>query len=390
MIRCYKFRIYPSIQQAELLKQHLWLSKQIWNDLIAVVKQMYKDFGRFPTKSTLQSLTKEYKIYGQTKQNVSHRVYEAVMRYFKLKKKGIKVGFPRFKKFNKFKSLYYPQNGFYFEDKKLHATPFGEIQIKKYREIKGKIKTLTVKKEPSGKWFAIFTSEIEDSELKNNKGKIIGIDLGIHNLAILSDGKTITNPRYFNELEAKLAFQQRKFARKKLKSNNWKKNKLKVVLIYEKIANSRKDFLHKNSTELVNTYSLIVLEKLKVKNMVQNRYLSKAIKDVSWSMFTNMLSYKAESAGSKVVFVNPRNTSKECSQCHTIKTAEELPLKQRVYCCFKCGLNIDRDINAATNILNRTTLGQRERNASGVETQVSTKKEECMNDTMSLISSSCI
>ncbi len=378
MIRSYKFRIYPSRKQIELLNHHLWLSKQLWNEQLALCNQFYKDFEQHPTKNTLQNLTKNYGMYAQVQQKISNKVFNSIIRVFKLKKKGIKIGFPRFKNFNRVKSLYYPQCGFVLQNK-LIVTPFGEMQIKKHREIKEKIKTLTLKKEASGKWFAIFTSKIEKVELKTHSEKEVGIDLGLLKLATLSDGNIIENPRYFKELQNNLSFQQRKLSRKINKSKNFNKQKIKVSLIHEKIVNSRKDFLHKNTRTIINSYSMITLEDLQIQNMLKNHKLAKAISDVSWGEFIRMLCYKAEGTGSKVILVNPKNTSKQCSKCSSLKTKEELPLSNRIYCCTKCNLNIDRDLNAAINILNKHTVGQTGINASGIETQVSTKKEEYIN-----------
>ncbi len=382
MIRNYKFRIYPSRKQIELLNYHLWLSKQLWNELLAFSKEFYGLYDKFPRKYTLQSMAKNFGMYSQTQQEVSRRLHDSIMRFFRLKKKDSKAGFPRFKSFNRVKSLCYPQHGFWFEEKKLHITPFGEIQIKKSRELNGEIEALILKKEPSGKWYAVFAIELEKSEPKLHSDSQIGVDLGLLNFATLSNGTVIQNPRYFRELEEKLVFQQKRFSRKIKWSKNFSKQKIKVALIHEKIVNARKDFMHNLSTQLVNSYSLIALENLNIKNLVKNHNLAKSISDVSWYTFTQMLLYKAESAGTKVVLVNPRNTSKECSNCHLIK--KELHLNQRIYCCSDCGLNLNRDLNAAINILNKgLTVGQTGINASGNVAKATSMKEECIITAMS-------
>ncbi|NYZ78625.1 IS200/IS605 family element transposase accessory protein TnpB [Candidatus Micrarchaeota archaeon] len=360
-MRAYRFRIYPSEKQEEQMRQHLWLAKNLWNEMLEHSKQTYKDFGYFPTKNTLQLMVKGYGLYSQTQQEIAHRVHNAVMRVFKLRKKGVECGFPRFKSIERMKSLHYPQHetGFWL-DKKLKVTPFGEIAIKKHREINGKIKTLTLKREASGKWFAVFSVDTPKEIPKENRGAAVGIDLGLMTFATLSNGEMIKNPRHLMKHEDRLAFIQRKFSKKKRRSSNRKKAKLKIARLHEKVADTRKDFLHKTSTQLVNDYSFIALEKLASQEMAEQNY-GKSINDAGWNMFANMLAYKAEGAGCRVVFVDPKNTSKTCSRCGNIR--DDLTLWDRVYNCPECGLSTDRDLNSAVNILIRATPGQGGSNA---------------------------
>jgi putative transposase len=359
-MRAYKFRIYPSKKQEELLNNHLWLAKNLWNELLEHCKQMYKDFGYFPAKNTLQLMVKNYGLYSQTQQEVAHRVHNAVMRVFKLKKKGVECGFPLFKSFDRMKSLHYPQYGTgFWLDKKLRVTPFGEIAIKKHRKTKGEIKTLTLKRESSGKWFAIFAVENPKDTPRENGGDAIGLDLGLTNLATLSNGEIIKHPHQFGKFEKRLAFIQRKFSKKK-RGKNRKKARRKISILYEKIASTRADYLHKQAKSLLSRYSLIALEELKIQDMAGEGHV-KSMYDASWGMFTKILCYKAEEAGGRVVFVNPENTSKMCSRCGNIR--DDLTLWDRTYNCPECGLSRDRDLNAARNILMRATPGQGESNA---------------------------
>lgn len=370
-MKTYKFRIYPSKKQEMQMKEHLWIAKNLWNELRAYSKDYYQKTAKFPSKSELQMLSKGKGLFSQTQQNVAHKVSNSIFRVFKLKKKGVKCGFPRFKSFDRMKSLFYPQAGFSL-DKKLRVTPFGEISIKKHREIKGKIKTLSLKREPSGKWFAIFCAEQESKESRINKGEKMGMDLGLKTFATLSNGETIKNPRHLKEYEEKLAWNQRLLSKKNKGSNNRKKAKLKVARIYEKVSNTRADFLHKTSTNLVNDYSLIALEKLASKEMSEQNF-GKSINDAGWDMFANMLCYKAEEAGCQVVFVNPKDTTRTCSNCgHT----QDMPLPERIYYCPKCNMIKDRDLNASINILNRATAGQAGSNACRDETVVLSMKQE--------------
>lgn len=358
-MRAYKFRIYPSKKQEMQMKEHLWIAKNLWNELLAYSKDYYQKTAKFPSKSELQLLSKGKGLFSQAQQNVAHKVSNSVFRVFKMRKQNKKCGFPRFKSIDRMKSLHYPQFGFSLE-KKLKVTPFGGISIKQHKEIAGQIKTLTIKRESSGKWFAIFCVEQERREPRINDGEKVGIDLGLTNLAVLSNGEIIKNPKILNKYGDKLAMIQRGLSRKKKGSNNRKKAKHKVAVLHEKIANTRNDFLHKISTELVNSYSLIALEELASQDMSKRKKgkevipLGKHINDAGWNMFANMVSYKAESAGCQVVFVNPKDTTQECSNCHEIVKKE---LSDRMHDCPFCGLVMDRDLNAAKNILIRATEG---------------------------------
>ncbi|NYZ76477.1 IS200/IS605 family element transposase accessory protein TnpB [Candidatus Micrarchaeota archaeon] len=357
-MRAYKFRIYPSKKQEEEMQRHLWVSKELWNEMLAFTKDIYNNYQRFPTKRTLREFVKKSGLFSQVGQELVDRLIDALYRKISMKKRGEKGGFPRFKSLDRMKSLHYPQYGFSL-DKKLKVTPFGEVSIKKHREIKDSIKTLALKREPTGKWFAIFTVEEEKFLPKQNSGGSVGIDLGLKTFATLSNSLRISNPRHFKKHEDMLAFIQRKFSRKKKGSRNRKGAKHKVSLIHEKIANTRADFLHKTSTQLVNDYSIIALEKLNSKEMSEENY-GKQIHDAGWNMFANMLAYKAEGAGCRVVFVDPKNTTQECSNCHQIVKKD---LTERTHNCHFCGLSIDRDLNAARNILIRATAGQAGSNA---------------------------
>jgi len=359
-MRNYKFRIYPSKRQEIQMKEHLWIEKNLWNMLLEANQKRYNAEKKFLTRNEMQKMVKGAGLFSQVAQTLSHRLQKALWRMVKLKKQGKKCGYPRFKSIDRMKSLNYPQAGFKL-DKKLKVTPFGEISIKQHREIKGKIKTLTLKREPSGKWFAIFSVETAPRTQRISNGEQIGIDLGLRTFATLSNGDVIKNPRHLKQHEEELAEAQRRLSKKKKGSNNRKKAKLKVARIHEKIANTRADFLHKISKRLVNDYSLIALEKLASKEMSQQNF-GRSINDAGWNMFANMISYKAEEAGCRVVFVNPKDTTQECSNCHQIVKKD---LSERIHDCPFCGLTIDRDINAARNILMRATVGHTGSQASG-------------------------
>jgi len=261
-MKVYRFRIYPSKLQEKQLMQHLFLAKNLWNELLDHSKETYRNFEKFPTRNSLQIMTKDSGLFSQTAQDVAHRVEEGIWRYVKLRKAGNKdVGFPRFKSIDRMRSLHYPQFGFSL-GKQLGVTPFGEIQIVQHRQIKGGIKTLTLKREASGKWFACFAVE-ETPTIKASNGKPrVGIDLGLTRLATLSNEDRIENPRLVREHEEKIAFISRQLSKKKKGSMNRRKAKRLLAIEHERLKDARKDFLHKETNKLIQSYSLIALEDL--------------------------------------------------------------------------------------------------------------------------------
>ena len=372
MIRAYRFRLYPNRSQEKVLNHHLWLSKELWNRMLDFSKNKYKRECKFASKQELREMVKHQGLYSQVAQELVDRLVDATWRFVKMKKAGEDCGFPRFKSFDRIKSLCYPQMGFRLVANHLKVTPFGETKLKLHRPIKGKVKTLVLKRESSGKWFAIFTSEEKDTEICVNHGIQVGVDLGLSKLAVVSDGSIITNPRHIKKHERKIAVLGRRVSKKKKGSCNRAKAKVNLARAYGKLGNSRRDFLHKTSDSLVHRYSMISLENLNIKGMVQKRF-GKQINDAGWGMLASMLCYKAESAGCRVIFVNPEGTTQQCSKCGIIVPKT---LADRVHSCPSCGLTLDRDLNAAHNILKRCTVGHTEINACGVAPKGVTVKQE--------------
>ena len=392
--RAWKFRLYPTKAQAKEMQTHLWFSKNLWNDGLELAKQLYADHQKFPTRNTYQEISKNSGLYSQAAQDVFIRLDLAIKAKLRRKKAGLKGGFPRFKSMDRMKSLHYPQSGFSLNGKKLKVTPFGEINIKKHRELEGNIKTLTLKKEAAGKWYAIFTSETDVKPVPKNNRSVVGMDLGLINFAVLSDGTVIKNPRHLKKHQDNLRAKQKALSRAKRGSSNRKKAKKRLAAVHEKVRNARRDFLHKLSRQLVNSHSLIALEDLASQEMAEKQF-GKSINDAGWSEFISMLSYttgnevpcapmfdasnirEAEGAGSRVVFVNPKSTTKECSRCGILTDKD---LSERQHNCPSCGLSMSRDLNAAINILTRATGGTPGSNACEDETstarQVSSMKQE--------------
>ena len=356
--RAWRFRIYPSKSQEAILAQHLLHCKELWNRLLDCTKDCYKETGKFPTRQQLYAQTKGTPLFSQVAQNVADRLFKSIRGMLIKKRAGKIVGFPRFKPIERMKSFAYPQFGFKL-GKRLMVSGLGGIQIKKHREIEGKIKTLTIKRMPSGKWFAVFTSELDRMEVQKKDASAVGLDLGIEHFAYLSDGATVGNPRHLKCAEEKLADAQGCLSRKKKGGKNRGMARRMVACLHEKLMNRRRDFLHKTSRKLVKKYSFIAMEDLNTAGMAKG-FLAKSVLDCGWAEFTAMLRYKAEEAGCEVVLVEPALTTQTCSSCGSVRKKS---LAERWHKCA-CGASMHRDFNAAINILRRATLGHRGSNAS--------------------------
>jgi putative transposase len=291
-------------------------------------------------------------VYMHILQNALRRVDTAFQNFFRRVKNGAeKAGYPRFQGRNRYDSFTYPDqcgHGYKIEGAKLILSKIGAIRIFQHREIEGKIKTCTIKRD-GDQWYASFSVELPDAD-KIIPQTSVGVDVGITTLATLSDGTIIENPKTLDKYDSKLRRAQRHLSRKNKGSNNRGKQRVVLSGIYRKVRNIRKDYLHKASRVLVDTYDVIVMEDLQIKNMVKNHNLARSIHDASWGKLTQFVSYKAEEAGKIVKLVNPRNTSRECCICGNI---QPMPLSQRTYRCPVCGNVMGRDHNAAINIENR-------------------------------------
>ncbi len=352
-LRMYRFRIYPSRKQKERIINSLKTCKVIYNELLAISKDTWKygqvSLGKFDFNNYL--VGKYSNIHSQSRQNVSDRVHKAFQNFFRrVKDKSCKKkGFPRFK--SRVNSISFPQYGFkLLSDKRLKLSKIGNVPIVLHRVPKGKIKTLIIKQNKAGQWFATFACELENrgKSITFPQNSRIGIDVGIESFATLSNKEVIENPRFLVKSENKLKLLHRRLSRKKKGSKNRFKARFRLSRKYLKVSNQRTDFLHKLSRSLAFKYSVITVEDLKIKNMIKNHYLAKHISDASWSEFIRNLDYKAVISGSELIKVNPRNTSKTCSKCGTIM---EMTLSKREFLCSNCGFACHRDLNASLNIL---------------------------------------
>jgi putative transposase len=357
VLKAYKFRLYPTKSQRTKMERTLDLCRWTYNQTLAYRKKAWEEEGKSVSKYETHNLLPAWKeekpelnvVFSQTLQNVQERVDLALKAFFRRDKAGENPGYPRFRGKGWYDSFTYPQMGFKIRNGKLYFSKIGDIKIKLHRQIEGKIKRLTIRRTATGKWFACFSVEIEDLPLPPWKdGPVVGIDVGLESFATLSNGEKIPNPRFFREEEKELARVHRKLS-KAQKGTPERKKALKVVeRVHERIANKRYEFAHQVSHNLVDRFGLVVFEDLNIKGMVHNHCLAKSISDVAWNMLVTMTSYKAANAGSMVVLVDPRNTSKMCSRCGILV---EKSLSDRVHNCPQCGFSMDRDWNAAINIL---------------------------------------
>ena len=363
MLRAYKYRLYPNKEQKIILEPTLDTCRHLYNNALAS-RKLQAELYRLPiakqwitVKSQSKALpvqkkTNEYLplVHSQVLQDVLRRVNKSFENFFRHLKNHEKPGYPRFKNYNRYNSFTYPQTGFKIVNKKLELSHIGKVNIKLHRSLKGKLKTCTIKRDIDN-WYACFSVEIEDSLPEKTLIKsAVGIDVGINPLVALSSGKKKKPPKFLLQSEHKLAKEQRKLSRKQKGSHNRDKQRIILAKVHRRIKQQRMDFHHKLSRELVAQYDFIAFENLNIKGMIRNHHLSKSISDVSWNMLQSFTAYKAEWAGKVVTFVNPKNTSQECSSCGKIVTKN---LNIKTHKCPYCGLVLNRHVNAAINILHR-------------------------------------
>ena len=359
MKTAYKFRMYPNRQQEAQLDLNLETCRHLYNLALADRKYSYETEGISRTyEDQAAMLVVEKKdgnftcVFSQVLQDVLRRLDKSFKAFFRRVKNGEKPGYPRFKGVGWYKSFTYPQVGFKLDCSKLTLSKIGSIRIFKHREVEGKIKTCTIKKDLLGHWYAILVSEMEDVPQVEPK-VAIGVDVGLKNMVALSDGTAIQYPGYYVQAEKKLAVAQRELSRKKKGSINRQVAKTRVAKLHQKIQNHRDEFLHQVSRKLVDSADLIVFENLNISGMLKNHHLAKHIQDHAWGKLIQFTQSKAAKAGKVVELVDARYTSQKCSQCGIIVPKT---LAERVHRCPNCGLEMDRDINASLNI---RTLGLR-------------------------------
>ncbi len=363
MKKAYKFRIYPNKNQEVKLDRTLSTCRHLYNDALserkkqAELNRLKTEFDVFPLgkhewisyEDQANHLSKsktdfQKEIHSQVLQNTLKRLERSFRNFFN------GFGYPRFQGRNRYNSFTYPQSGFTIENGKLNLSKIGSVKIILHREIEGKIKTCTIKKEID-QWYVSFSCEIEKPIIPVEIKIEMGVDVGLSSLITLSNGRQIEPPQFLREKEKKLTQEQRRLNRKKKGSGKRNKQKVRVAKVHRKIRSQRTDFAHKISRKLVDTYDRIVFEDLQIKNMMQNHHFAKSISDAGWYQLMSFTKSKAEYAGKVVELVNARNTSQNCSGCGN---SVMKGLSVRTHSCPFCGLVLDRDHNAAINILNRS------------------------------------
>ncbi len=360
---CLKYRLFPSKEQTHKLEDTLEACRLVYNSLVNDRVFQYEtekvSVSRYEQQKMFPKWSKDFPevkaVHSQVLQNVAVRVDLAFRAFFQRVKEGKTPGFPRLKGTGQYDSITYPQSGFKVGESSVWLSLQGkqvQVKAKLHRAIVGEVKTCTVRRH-GAKWFVCPSVEQEDSPLPTCTDAV-GLDAGLNSFLALSDGEFVDNPRFFRRDEKALAKAGRKQAKTKKRSREQRKANKVLSRVHERIRNRRHDFFHQTARRLVNRFGVIAVEKLNVKGMVKNHCLAKSISDAAWSMFRSVLTHKAESAGREVIAVDPRYTSQDCHACGY---RAKKKLSERWHLCPMCGASLDRDTNAAINIL-QTAMGQ--------------------------------
>ncbi|QKY68450.1 RNA-guided endonuclease TnpB family protein [Lentibacillus sp. CBA3610] len=368
----YKYEMYPNEEQTQTLDSWLSICRQQYNSALLDKQRFYQKNQTGLSRTQLQKQQKADKqkipflktIPSQPFQEVFFPLERAYKNFFEGRAR-----YPKLKKHKDYNSLTFTQFGVdkrHVKNKKtgevkrrdvryaaslddnnhLLISKLGAVYVNFHRPLEGKVKQVTIKRQGS-RWFAIFSVERHVNETVDFPVQSTGIDVGIQKFAVLSDGTTVDNPKFLLKEEKKLHRAQKKLSLMKKGSNNWKKQLQKVQQLHIKIANQRRDFLHKLSYRLSKTYKFVFVEDLIIRNMVKNRNLAKSIHEAGWGTFSNMLTYKCNNNGGKLVKIKPHYTSQDCSGC---MARVKKSLSVRTHVCKSCGTILDRDHNAAINI----------------------------------------
>ncbi len=358
MRKAFVYRLYPSRTQARLLDATLDTCRFFYNDCLAERKTAYEERDETLGKFEQLRRVKERKATNPYAKNVHSHILQTVVQdldkafqaFFRRVKAGEKPGYPRFKGRNRWRSFGYKElgNGFKLGGRRLKLSGIGRLALRWHRPLEGQIKTLRISKR-AGKWYAVFSCVVDEPTPLDATGKDVGIDVGLASLITTSDGEKVAHPRFYRTAQRALRIAQRRVARRKRGSKNRRKAVVMLQRQHERIGNQRNDYLNKLAHDLTTRYDRIALEDLVITRMVHGN-LAKSILDAGWGYLVQRLTHKAESAGRIVALVDPRYTSKTCSQCGHV--FESLSLSDRWIDCA-CGLSLDRDHNAAINILKR-------------------------------------
>jgi putative transposase len=344
--------MYPTEAQRASLESNFGSCRWLWNHCLEISQKTYRETGKSLSWIDLINLLPEMKkheetswlkeTYSQALQMTCRNLSQAYINFFEKRAK-----YPRFKKKSSEQSIQFPQ-GVRIEGEKIQIPRIGKVRFVQDRTFEGKMKTVTVRKKPSGRYFvSILVDDGQPEPTPSTHGRVIGLDLGLTTFVATSEGSKFNKPN-IKRYEQLLKRRQRHLARKRKGSKGRDKARIQVAKVYEKIQNVRKDFLHKLSTKLVNENQVLVFEDLNVKGMTQNHCLAKAIQDSSWSTFVTMCQYKARWTGKVVLKVDRWFPSSQL--CHRCYHQQKLSLSDRFWTCSKCGERHDRDVNASINL----------------------------------------
>jgi putative transposase len=356
-MKTFQYRIYPTKKQQRALEQTLDECRWLYNHFLEQRKRaweerqdslgLYDQLGRLPDlKRERASLAT---VHSQVLQNVGVRIDLAFKAFFRRCKDGEKPGFPRFRGRDRYDSFCFPQapSGCRLQGNQLHLSKIGLVRIVLHRPLEGDPKTVCIRRSSTGKWFVTIACEWEPTAVDPTPEQV-GVDVGLASFATFSGGETIENPRFFRVEEKALAKAQRRLAKETKGTPRRRKRRKGVARVHERTRWRRQNFAHQESRKIVNRFQVIAVEDLTVNRMVHNHCLAKSISDAAWAEFASMIRVKAEWAGRSFVAVNPAYTSQDCSRCGH---RQKIRLSARVYYCPCCYLELDRDLNAALNIL---------------------------------------
>ena len=361
MLKSMQYRLNPTKTQAQQLDGQLEECRWLYNYLLAARRDAWEERQESLTyhtqAMTLPALKQErpalHTMHSQVLQNVAVRIDLGFKAFFRRVKAGEKLGYPRFRGKGRYDSMTFPQygNGCQMTERVLKLSKVGAVRVIAHRPLEGTPKTCTIRRTSTGKWYVTMTCAVEPAPLEST-GEVVGIDVGLESFFTLSTGEKTACPKFLRRDEHNLQRAQRKLSAAEQGTPERTRRRKVVARIHERISPRRGDFCHQLSGRVVHRFDTIVVEDLSVNQLVHNHCLAKSIQDAAWSQFTAHLAYKAAYAGRAYVAVNPAYTSQDCSQCGH---RQRKTLADRLHCCPCCGLTLDRDHNAALNILR---LGQ--------------------------------